>query len=84
MAKGPKLHVIDGGTPPPDTALERVRKRVNKQPKPGHLLRCKRCSGTATMEVTIGAEVFRGRTRGGTKQLICAVCALQGELVVLF
>lgn len=82
MTAGP-FKVIDG-TPPPDTPKERSRARLRKQPKPAGILRCHRCTGTALIEVKLGVELVNHKPRGGTKQLVCAVCLAQGEHVTVF
>lgn len=74
--------VIDG-TPAADTPKERLRQRLRKQPKPGHVIRCHRCTGIEFLETRIGVEYFNGKPRGGQRVLICAICLMQGERVVV-
>ena len=81
MAK-PSLHVISG-TPAPDSPAERVRQRVRAMPRPAVMLQCRRCGGRELIETRIGVESVDGRTRGGTKAMICACCLLRGERVVV-
>ena len=77
-----KLHVIQG-TRPPETQADQVRKRVRRAPKPAALLQCRRCEGREVIETKIGVVLKDGRPTGGTKQLLCAVCLLRGERVVI-
>jgi hypothetical protein len=72
----PPFLVIDG-TPPPDTHQERLRKRLRAQPKPEHLIRCRRCTGISVIETKLGMTFRNGKAVGGQKQLICAICSLQ-------
>ena len=81
MAK-PTLHVIPG-TPALDTPAEQVRKRVRAMPKPATMIQCHRCGGREVIETKIGVLLQAGKTKGGTKQLLCACCLLKGERVVL-
>lgn len=78
----PALHVIPG-TAPADTPAERVRQRIKAMPKPSILLQCRRCGGREFLETKVGVEFVEGRTRGGTKTLLCALCLLKGERVVI-
>lgn len=71
------------GTKPPDTPKERVRKRLRAAPRPANVIACPRCSGIETIETRIGVTRKNGKTRGGTKVLICANCLRNGERVVL-
>ncbi|HWH72859.1 MAG TPA: hypothetical protein VNV16_01160 [Methylibium sp.] len=77
-----KLHVIPG-TPAQATPAEQVRKRVRAMPKPAEMLQCKRCGGREVIETKVGVLWQAGKTKGGTKQLICASCLIRGERVVL-
>lgn len=77
-----KLHIING-TPPPDTPKQRVLDRIKAMPKPACMIQCHRCGGQETIETKIGVVVKNGKPSGGTKQLICALCALRGERVVV-
>ena len=78
----PWLHVIPG-TPAPDTPAERVRQRIKAHPKPATMLQCHRCGGREVMVTWIGVLWQDGKTKGGTKQLLCASCFAKGERVVL-
>lgn len=71
------------GTPAPDTPTERLRKRVRATPKPAEMIQCHRCSGRELIEAKIGVMLKEGKPTGGTKVLLCAVCLLRGERVVV-
>lgn len=76
--------MIDG-TPPPDAAKERRRKRMLAQPDmPTHILRCSSCTGIALVEMRLGVELYAGKPRKGQKSLICAQCLSQGRIVTVF
>ena len=78
----PKLTVIHG-TPAPDTQVRLVRERVKAEPKPVALVECHRCGGREFIETKTGLMFDRGKTSGGTKNLICVGCLLNGERVTL-
>ena len=78
----PKFHVIPG-TPTPLTEAEQVRQRIRAMPKPCALLQCHRCGGREAIQTKVGMVFKDGRASGGTKQLLCALCMLKGERVVL-
>jgi len=82
MTDKPKLHLIQG-TPAPDTPAEQVRKRVRAMPKPATMVQCHRCGGREVIETKIGVLMKNGKPTGGTKQLLCVGCLLQGERVML-
>jgi hypothetical protein len=82
MTEKPRFHVIDG-TPPPDTPAEQVRKRVRAMPMPATMVQCHRCGGREVIETKIGVLMKNGKPTGGTKTLICVVCLLKGERVVI-
>ncbi|MGY2271032.1 MULTISPECIES: hypothetical protein [Pseudomonas] len=82
MIDKPKLHLIQG-TPAPDTPAEQVRKRVRAMPKPATMVQCHRCGGREVIETKIGVLMKNGKPTGGTKQLLCVGCLLQGERVML-
>jgi hypothetical protein len=77
-----KFHVIDG-TPPTDTPQQRVIDRIKAMPKPACMIQCHRCGGQEIIATKIGVMIKNGKPSGGTKQLICALCMLKGERVVL-
>jgi hypothetical protein len=68
------MHVIEGGSQPPARA---------KDPKPAAMLHCRRCGGREVIEAKIGVTLEKGKAKGGTKVLLCAVCMCRGERVVL-
>lgn len=76
MTDRPKLHVIQG-TPAPDTAQEKVRKRVRAMARPPGMPQCVRCGGREYIESKIGAG------KGATKLRLCVLCLLGGERVVM-
>lgn len=82
MTDKPKLHLIQG-TPAPDTPTEQVRKRVRAMPKPATMVQCHRCGGREVIETKIGVLMRDGKPTGGTKQLLCVGCLLNGERVLL-
>lgn len=82
MTDRPRFHVIHG-TPAPDTPAERVRKRVRAAPKPPSMIQCHRCGGREVIETKVGMLYKNGRAQGGTKQILCALCFMKGERVVL-
>jgi hypothetical protein len=73
------LHVVKP-TPKPEESPVRKRLRATK---PAEMLQCRRCGGREVIETRIGVEFVGGKTRGGTKALICAECQRRGERVVL-
>lgn len=82
MTERPTFHVIDG-TPAPDTAQEKARKRVRAMPKPAAMIQCHRCGGREVIETKTGVMRKNGKPSGGTKQLLCAGCFMKGERVVV-
>lgn len=72
------FRVIDG-TPEP----EGPRKRMKAQAKPSHIIRCRRCTGLAMIEVKLGMEMRNGKPAGGQKAIVCATCLTQGEYVAV-
>lgn len=82
MTDKPKFHVIDG-TPAPDTPKEKAMKRLRAMPRPPSMIRCHRCGGAEVIQTKIGMMYKDGKAVGGTKQLLCALCFMLGERVVL-
>lgn len=76
MTERPTFHVVQG-TKAPDTAQEKVRKRVRAMPKPPGMPQCVRCGGREYIEAKIGAG------KGATKLRLCVLCLLGGERVVM-
>lgn len=77
-----KFTVIDG-SPPPDTATQRLTDRIKRQPKPAHMISCHRCGCREVLELKTGVLFQEGKTKGGTKATVCAACFMKGERVVL-
>lgn len=70
--------------PPSDpSAAEKVRLRVKAAPKPAAVLQCNRCGGRTLIETKTGVLFVSGKAQGGTKQLVCATCLMQGIPVVV-
>lgn len=67
------------GTPEPEGPLKRVKAAL----KPSHIIRCRRCTGLAMIEVKLGMEFRNGKAVGGQKQVVCATCLAQGEIVTV-
>ena len=82
MTDKPKLHLTQG-TLAPDTPAEKVRKRVRAMPKPPTMVQCHRCGGREVIETEIGVLMKNGKPTGGTKTMICVVCLLRGERVLV-
>ncbi|HET9819642.1 MAG TPA: hypothetical protein VFP92_10815 [Rhodanobacteraceae bacterium] len=76
------FRVIEG-TPPPDTPMERERKRIRAMPKPAAMVQCHRCGGREVVETKIGVMSRDGKASGGTKQRLCVACLMRGERVVV-
>jgi hypothetical protein len=77
------LHVVPKTEPPPETPAQKVGKRLAKSARPAEMLQCHRCGGREVIETKVGVLYQAGRTRGGTKQILCAACLMKGERVVL-
>jgi hypothetical protein len=67
--------------PTPAPAGEKVRQRI-KSATPACIVEC-RCGSREVIEVRTGVLYVAGKTKGGTKQLLCAACFRKGERVVL-
>ena len=52
-------------------------------PRPPSMIRCHRCGGAEVIQTKIGMMYKDGKAVGGTKQLLCALCFMLGERVVL-
>lgn len=59
-----------------------VRQRIKAMPKPATMLEC-RCGSREFIEAKTGVEYVNGKTRGGTKQLLCVHCLMKGDSVVI-
>jgi hypothetical protein len=68
------MHVIKGTPNPPARATDA---------KPPAMLHCRRCGGREVIEAKIGVTLESGKAKGGTKVLLCAICLIKGERVVL-
>lgn len=66
----------------PASPKEKLRQRVKAMPKPAILLEC-RCGSREFIETKAGVEFVNGKTRGGTKQLLCMHCLMKGDRVVI-
>ena len=66
----------------PEPAAEKVRRRVRAMPKPASMIQC-RCGGREVIETKTGVLFQDGKAKGGTRQIICLLCAMRGERVVL-
>ena len=51
-------------------------------PKPASMIQC-RCGGREVIETKTGVLFQDGKAKGGTRQIICLLCAMRGERVVL-
>lgn len=78
----PTFKVIDG-SPPPDTAKQRLLDRIKRHPKPAAMLSCHRCGGREVLALKTGMLYQEGRAKGGAKSIVCAACFMRGERVVL-
>lgn len=82
MTDKPKLHLING-TPAPDTPKEQAMKRVRSMPRPASMIQCHRCGGAEVIVTKVGMMYKDGKATGGTKQILCALCFMRGERVLL-
>lgn len=78
MPKHP-FHVIEG-KPANVATLKHARKA---KPDAAHPLRCHRCAGSEVIETRIGMTYKAGKASGGTKQILCVTCLLNGQRVVI-
>lgn len=77
-----RFTVIEG-TPPPDTPQQRAVDRIKKTPRPASMIQCHRCGCREVLELKTGVLYQDGKTKGGTKAIVCAACFMKGERVVL-
>lgn len=77
------LHLVPDAPKPPDTEKDRLRKRIKAYDKPPEMIQCHRCGGREVIETLTGVLARNGRTSGGTRSLLCAMCFMKGERVVL-
>jgi 4-hydroxy-3-methylbut-2-en-1-yl diphosphate synthase IspG/GcpE len=73
------LHLI----PPAPKPEEPVNNRAKRASKPADMIQCPRCGGREVMETVIGAMIQARKLKGGTRQIICVGCLLNGERVVV-
>lgn len=52
-------------------------------PGPPSVIQCPRCGGREVIETKTGMLFAGGKASGGTKQLLCTACLLNGERVVV-
>ena len=74
------LHVV------PKQATPRKPSRtpkLDKVPRLVEILECHRCRGREVIQTVIGATMVKGKLKGGTPQVLCACCLLNGDRVVL-
>lgn len=76
----PRLTVVPPSEP---AAADKVRLRVKAAPKPASMLQCNRCGGRELLETRTGVLYENGKVKGGTKQMVCATCHMNGERVVI-
>lgn len=72
------LHSVPKPPPP-----AKPNERAKKASKPADMLQCPRCGGREVIETVIGAMIQAGKLKGGTRQIICVGCLLNGERVVV-
>lgn len=72
------LHLIKSPPPP-----ERKNSRSRNAAKPPDMLQCPRCAGREVIVSTIGVALKGGKLTGGTKQVLCTLCLMRGERVVV-
>lgn len=72
------LHSVPPAPPP-----EKPKRKSATAPKPASMLECRRCNGREVIETKTGVLYQNGKTKGGTKALICAACHRKGERVLL-
>lgn len=77
------LHIVPPALPPEETPARKARKRVAASPKPASMLQCHRCGCREMIQTLTGVMYQAGRSKGGTKSLICADCHRRGERVVV-
>ncbi|AMG36255.1 hypothetical protein [Achromobacter xylosoxidans] len=77
------LHLVPDAPKPAETEKDRIRKRIKALPKPQDMIQCPRCGGREVIETRIGVFETARTWKGGTKALLCALCFMRGERVVL-
>lgn len=72
------LHIVPKSPAPPSKNARRIAAS-----KPSDMCECRRCGGREVIETLIGAVLQGGKLKGGTRQVICVGCLLNGERVVV-
>ena len=57
--------------------------RARSMPRPRSMISCHRCGGAEVIQTKIGMMYKDGKATGGTRQILCALCLMKGERVVL-
>lgn len=65
------------------TPAAEVKRRMRRHPKPAGMIRCHKCGGGEVLETRSNVVFEGGKTKRGTKILICAMCFMRGERVAL-
>lgn len=77
------LHLVPDAPKPAETERDRILKRVKSYPKPKDMIQCHKCGGREVFETRIGVFSTGRSWKGGSKVLLCALCFMRGERVVL-
>lgn len=77
------LHLVPDAPKPAETEKDRIRKRIKALPKPQDMVQCGRCGGREVFETRVGVFETAKSWKGGTKVLLCALCFMRGERIVL-
>lgn len=62
---------------------QKVIKRLRKAAAESELLTCPKCASDTLTPTMTGMRYVDGKAVGGTKVMICTMCALHGERVVV-
>lgn len=73
------LHIV----PPIPKPAEPANNRAKRASKPADMVQCPRCGGREVIETVLGAMVQARKLKGGTRQIVCFGCMLNGQRVVL-
>lgn len=79
MGRADRLKLVPRSAP---GQQEQVRQRLKAAHRPAAMLQC-RCGSREFIETKTGVEFVNGKTRGGTKQLLCVHCLMNGDRVVI-
>lgn len=77
------LHLVPEALKPAETEKDRILKRVKGYAKPTDMIQCHKCAGREVFETRIGVFSSGRSWKGGSKVLLCALCFMRGERVVL-